>query len=168
MFVSWVHGSQLVNFYNRSDRVILDAFTGNAEWNLPKTTIFSRFLTFDFTNDVFPAIGFTLTLKRMPAYYVYNIIAPVMLLTLMSCLVYVMPAEAGEKAGLQITLGLSFSVMLLIMGESTPKSGKTTPLMGMYVMTSWYRHIFFRIIDPICSRNLPNCHKWGAFILLSS
>ena len=43
-----------------------------------------------------------------------------------------MPAEVGEKVGVQLNILLSFSVMLLVMGDTTPKSGRTTPLISMY------------------------------------
>ena len=128
--MNWVHSALLVKYYNQTDQVILEAFAPNSQWTLIKSEIFSRRRTFNFTDDVFPEIGFSLTLKRIPAYYIYNIIAPVLLLTLLSCLVYVLPADAGEKVGLQITILLSFSVMLLVMGDTTPKSGKTTPLIS--------------------------------------
>ena len=142
--MNWVHTAWMVDYHNGTDHVILETFGGNSEWSLIKSEVFSRFRTFNFSgpDEIYPEIGFCLTLKRNSAYYVYNIIAPVLLLTLLSCLVYVMPAEAGEKVGLQIAILLSFSVMLLVMGENTPKSGKTTPLISMLM---WYIHTYYKL-----------------------
>ena len=121
----------MVDYHNDLDDVILEIFPGNSAWKLLKTEVFSRYRTYNFTSDILPEIGFSLTLRRVSEYYVYNIIAPVLLLTLLSWLVFVIPVEAGEKIGLQITILLSFSVMLLVMGDTAPKSGKTTPLICM-------------------------------------
>ena len=135
VFINWVHRTSLVKYYNLTDQVILDVFAGNCEWKLFTIELFSRSRTFEFfgPDKVFQEIGFSLALKRVSAYYGFNMIAPVLLLTLLSCLVYVMPVEAGEKVGLQITSLLSFSVMLLVMGETMPKAGKTTPVICAYV-----------------------------------
>ena len=113
-----------------------DAFTENAEWDLLEARVFNETQIFTFTPDErYPVIGFSLKLKRISTYYVYNIIIPVLILTLLSCLVYVMPSETGEKVGLQVTILLSFSVMLLVMGDTTPKAGKTTPLISKSLRT---------------------------------
>ena len=130
-FINWVHTAALVDFYNNTDQVILDSFEQNPEWTLVKNAVYSGHMKLKFSEETYPVTGFSLTLKRVPTYYVYNVIAPVLLLTLLSCLVYVMPAEAGEKVGLQITILLSFSVMLLIMADVTPRAGKTTPQISM-------------------------------------
>ena len=113
--------------------MILDSFEQNPEWTLVKNAaVYSEHMKLNFSGENYPVAGFSLTLKRVPTYYVYNIIAPVLLLTLLSCLVYVMPAEAGEKVGLQITILLSFPVMLLIMGDVTPRARKTTPQISRF------------------------------------
>ena len=136
--MNWVHGASLVSFYNMSNQVILEMYSINSEWLLLKTEIYSNLTTYKIVgpDHVYPEIGFSVTLKRIPTYYMYNIICPVFLLTFLSCLVFVLPVEAGEKVGLQITILLAFSVMLLIMGDTTPKSGKTTPLISMYLQVS--------------------------------
>ena len=129
--MNWVHGASLVNFYNLSDQVILEAFVENSEWVHLKTEIRSRNRTYAFSGaHIYPEIGFSVTLQRVPTYYMYNIIIPVVLLTFLSGLVFVMPVEAGEKVGLQISVLLAFYLMLLVMGDSTPKSGKSTTLIS--------------------------------------
>ena len=142
IFGNWVHTAALVDYYLSAEEVILEAFAKNSEWDLLKNEIFLSHRTYNLSgpDEHYPEIGFSLTLKRIPVYYVYNIIAPTLMLTLLSCLVYVMPAEAGEKVGLQITILLSFSVMLLVMGETMPKSGKTTPVISRYMYLNIRMH----------------------------
>ena len=93
------HTASLVNYFNVLDNVVLETLNGNSAWALIKTEVFSRSRTYNFSDpdQVFPEIGFSLTLKRVSEYYVYNIIAPVLLLTLLSWLVFVIPVKAGEK-----------------------------------------------------------------------
>ena len=143
------HTASLVNYFNVLDNVVLETLNGNSAWALIKTEVFSRSRTYNFSDpdQVFPEIGFSLTLKRVSEYYVYNIIAPVLLLTLLSWLVFVIPVKAGEKMGLQITIMLSFSVMLLVMGDIAPRSGKTTPLIGMKMQCMCIKIVYLSQLD---------------------
>ena len=169
--MNWVHGASLVNFFNMSDEVILEAFVENSEWTHLKTEMFSREQTYNFSGPdyVYPQIGFSVTLARIPTLYMYNIIYPVMLLTFLSCLVFVLPAEAGEKVGLQITILLTFYLMLLVMGDTTPKSGKTTPLISTQLIV----HIYFTVSHKFLKNVLTGsafllCHRQFCLQLLSS
>ena len=69
-------------------------------------------------------------MQRVSTYYIYNIVLPVGMLMALSVVAHILPFEAGEKIGLQITILLAFSVMLLIMSDTTPKAGTTTPLIS--------------------------------------
>ena len=170
-----VHGASLVNFFNMSDEVILDTFVENSDWTRLKTEIFSRKKTYDFSGPdyIYPQIGFSVTLERIPTFIMYDIIYPVMLLTFLSCLVFVLPAEAGEKVGLQITILLAFYLMLLVMRDTTPKSGKTTPLISTPLTVHIYCTVsqkFIRNVPtgstfllchcPFCLQLLSSCSSW--------
>ena len=104
-------------------------FSPNGEWELLYGSTFSITVA-DVHGDEIPMIGFTLGLKRIPDYFIYNIVMPITMLMVLSVVVYILPAEAGEKIGLQITILLAFSVMLLIMSDNTPKVGTATPILS--------------------------------------
>ena len=59
-----------------------------------------------------------------------NIIAPAILLTLVSVLVFALPAASGEKISLEISVLLSYSVLMLLVSDIMPKNGKALPIIG--------------------------------------
>ena len=120
----------MIKLVNYDTVVDITPFATNGEWELLFTSTFNTSLGSH--GEAVPMIGFTLGLKRIPDYFIYNIVMPITMLMVLSVVVYILPAEAGEKIGLQITILLAFSVMLLIMSDNTPKAGAATPILSKY------------------------------------
>ena len=80
----------------------------------------------------FPMISFTVFLKRSPQFFLMNVIIPCTIMTALSILVFGLPAESGEKISLEMTIMLSFSVMLLMVSDTTPRTSTTTPIIGTW------------------------------------
>jgi nicotinic acetylcholine receptor len=77
----------------------------------------------------YPMAYLELTLKRVPYYFVFNIIMPTVCLSTLSTLVFLIPAHAGEKMGLSVTLLMSYSVILLLLADNVPRSN-SLPIMS--------------------------------------
>ncbi|PVD21667.1 hypothetical protein C0Q70_17466 [Pomacea canaliculata] len=75
-----------------------------------------------------------LQLKRRPAFYVLNIILPVVLLAMTSSLVFALPAESGEKMSLSITVLLAFAVYLTLLTDAMPKTSVQVSVLMVYVI----------------------------------
>ena len=96
--MSWVSGEYKVNFSIPTDEVMLHMYTDNGEWDLLFATAWRKSLRIGvFHEEALPLTGFRIGIKRNPTYYLYNIIVPVVMLTLLTALVFVLPCEAGEK-----------------------------------------------------------------------
>ena len=129
IFSNWVHQKHLLEFTNINNTVNFDGFTPSGEWDLLNASTFDSTLRDPVKGDL-QRVGFTLSLKRIPNYFIFNINIPITMLMLISAVAYILPPEAGEKIGLQITLLLAFSVMLLVISDNTPKVGTTTPILS--------------------------------------
>uniref|UniRef100_A0A8W8IMA7 Neuronal acetylcholine receptor subunit alpha-6 n=1 Tax=Magallana gigas TaxID=29159 RepID=A0A8W8IMA7_MAGGI len=79
-------------------------------------------------------VTFTLHLRRKPLYYVMNLILPVVLLGVISLLVFVIPADTGEKMSFAVTVFLSFAVFLSIISLQLPVNSEKTSLLGVYLV----------------------------------
>ena len=75
-------------------------------------------------------VRFFITMKRLPAYYLMNIIIPTVVLAFLSAFTFYVPVDCGEKLSLSITILLSFSVFLLILSDSTPQVSENLPFLG--------------------------------------
>ena len=80
----------------------------------------------------YPAIYFTIYIRRQYLFYITNIIAPCIMLSTLITLVFYLPPEAGEKVSLGITVLLSCIVFLLLIAESIPKRSDSVPIISEY------------------------------------
>jgi nicotinic acetylcholine receptor len=72
-----------------------------------------------------------LAIRRVPTYYLFTIIIPCLWLTILNLLVFLLPADSGDKISLGVTVFLSFSVFMLVISEKVPVA-YAIPLLGMY------------------------------------
>ena len=59
-----------------------------------------------------------------------NTIVPVVMLSLLNVLVFLLPASSGEKMALAVTVLLSFTVYLSIISEVMPKTSESISILG--------------------------------------
>ena len=99
-------------------------------FSLIETAVVRRTLESSLAAATVPYIEVKLTLRRLPEYYVLNIIVPTTVMTILSSCMFFVPAASGEKLSLGITLLLSFSVFLLILSDNTPQTSGPLPMIG--------------------------------------
>ena len=97
-FTNWVHTEQLQNFSTVEEKVVLDAYQPNGEWNLLSADTFRYAVYYDSIPYYgFPHVGFRIKMSRVATYYLFNIVTPVTVLSLLTALVFVLPCDSGEK-----------------------------------------------------------------------
>ena len=138
-FVNWNYGAEemklVIGAPNNVPNVSLDYYVPNGEWTLKDTktgtyTKLEALANVGFRNFTTSMIAFRLHLERKPGFMILNIVAPAILLNLLSLLVYCLPADAGEKISLEITVLLSYTILILMVSEITPRVGDSLPIIG--------------------------------------
>ncbi|KAK3769679.1 hypothetical protein RRG08_004931 [Elysia crispata] len=71
---------------------------------------------YGYDSNGFQVLLIPLTIRRYPHYFVVNLLFPTLALSFLNILVFVLPADSGEKVGYSITVLLS---VMLIMGVTT-------------------------------------------------
>ena len=79
-------------------------------------------------------ILFSFSLKRKPKFTVVNVILPIIFMAAINILVFVLPAESGERVGFSVTMLLALAVFLTLVGDNLPKTSKPTPILGDYLI----------------------------------
>ena len=132
-FINWMHTSVLLQFtVDRGAAAVNDdPYVPNGEWTLESKSAAASDLTFD-NVTFYPTVTLSVHLRRLPLYYVVNIVLPVVIISLLSVLVYWLPSESGEKMSLAVTTLLSYVVLLLIISDISPKTGDSLPLICTY------------------------------------
>lgn len=85
-------------------------------------------------NEVYRQIRFIFYFRRKPLYFITTLIIPCAMLSSLSLLVFLLPAEANEKISLGITILLSFSVFQLLIVNGMPETSDYVPLISKQVL----------------------------------
>uniref|UniRef100_A0A674ME27 Neuronal acetylcholine receptor subunit alpha-7 n=1 Tax=Takifugu rubripes TaxID=31033 RepID=A0A674ME27_TAKRU len=129
-FGSWTHNGWLL------DLQMLDVDTStyipNGEWDLVGVPAKRNELYYDCCKEPYPDVTFTVTMRRRTLYYGLNLLIPCVLISGLALLVFLLPADSGEKISLGITVLLSLTVFMLLVAEIMPATSDSVPLIAQY------------------------------------
>ncbi|GFS22910.1 neuronal acetylcholine receptor subunit alpha-3 [Elysia marginata] len=111
-----------------SSGLLLDRYSVSGTWEL-----ISNELENLPTERGLTRIQFTLKLKRLRTFYILNIILPVLFLSFTASMVFFLPADAGEKIGMGITVLLAYAVYLTIIADNMPQTSLQVSYLAVYL-----------------------------------
>ena len=126
LVASWAYSSDMVYL-----QVVSDTFSArisHPQWEITQTQVHKQ-VWMD-VNGEYEGVYHIMYLQRKPAYYLHILVLPTVLLSLLSLLMFCLPADSGEKVSLGITLLLAFTVFLLILADTMPRTSDQLPLLG--------------------------------------
>ena len=82
----------------------------------------------------YPNITYHIIISRRPLFYVFNMILPSILITIVGFLGFLIPADSGEKVSMGVTTLLSMTVFLMVVAENMPPNSDSVPLIGNLVI----------------------------------
>ncbi|XP_059159023.1 neuronal acetylcholine receptor subunit beta-4-like [Physella acuta] len=113
------------------DKAGLLFFTSNGEWDYLGSNVTASQIETGFWN--FSSVNIQFFVKRRPTFLLINIILPVVFLSFLNLLVFVIPVESGDKISYGITVLLALSVYMSIVSSLLPSSSLTTPKLTLYL-----------------------------------
>ncbi|XP_059170809.1 neuronal acetylcholine receptor subunit beta-4-like [Physella acuta] len=119
-----------IEFLTPTPNVSQSFFTPNGEWEILSATV--NIGTVD-TGAKLPSIEVSFVLKRRPFFVLMNILLPVVFLSFLNLLVFVIPVDSGEKIGYGITVLLALTVFMSIISSMLPRSSLSTPNLTTYI-----------------------------------
>ncbi|KAK3739070.1 hypothetical protein RRG08_025159 [Elysia crispata] len=108
--------------------ILLDRYSSSGTWQLLSNSV-----------EILPnennltRIQFQMRLKRLKTFYILNIILPVLFLSFTASMVFLLPAEAGEKIGMGITVLLAYAVYLTIIADNMPQTSLQVSYLAVYL-----------------------------------
>ena len=130
-FSTWTHVASIVILDSESNEIILDDFEENGEWKIITSSVVSRI--FDYGDYSLPEFIVTLTLQRRRTYYVLTVCVPIIVLSILNCLVYLLPPGTGEKMSFSLTTLLSYMVYISFLSDNLPRTSKTISYLLVYL-----------------------------------
>ncbi|XP_058859109.1 neuronal acetylcholine receptor subunit alpha-7 [Acipenser ruthenus] len=129
-FGSWTHNGWLLDL--QMLEVDVSSYIPNGEWDLVGVPAKRNELYYDCCKEPYPDVTFTVTMRRRTLYYGLNLLIPCVLISGLALLVFLLPADSGEKISLGITVLLSLTVFMLLVAEIMPATSDSVPLIAQY------------------------------------
>jgi len=110
-------------------------FEPNTEWTdvtTEMTLVHFDVSTSGATSEHHSTLKVMISMKRLPNFYIVYLIIPSVLTSMVTVLVFWLPAESGERIGLSITSLLSYTVFLLMVSDVSPRGGQNLSIICEY------------------------------------
>ncbi len=141
-FGSWIYSNDMMNFESDISRVDLSNYIDNSEWRLLSVKFVKGNRTFSNSEDGHADLSYTLHMRRRTFYYIFNVIVPCVMLSVLTLLTFWLPTTSGEKISLGLSVFLAFSMFMLLIAEEVPATSENVPLIGKYTI---FTFIIFNI-----------------------
>ena len=128
---NWAYHGNEVKLRNNSQRIITTHYEAHGIWDLVYTSSEWKNIFFEATGDEpYPEVDFTMYLSRKSQFYVLNLVFPCLIVIIVALGIFWLPAESGEKVSLGVTLMLAFSVLQVVLADSTPINSDYNPVLS--------------------------------------
>ncbi|GMT00172.1 hypothetical protein PENTCL1PPCAC_22346, partial [Pristionchus entomophagus] len=139
-FGSWTYHGSLIDLRftedNAKDAIDLSTYMNNGEWRLMSTPAVRSVINSTRTKRLYPVLTFYLNLRRRTLFYLFNIVLPSLLISIMTLMGFCLPAhDMSEKIGFQMTILLSICFFVTIVSEVTPQTSESVPILGIFFST---------------------------------
>ena len=151
----------------RYTETILEHFVENGAWELVETKLFNpKGNTYYQT-----ALTVRFTIKRRPMYHLVNVVFPLLVISLLNVLVFLMPAESGERVSFAVTILLAMSVFLTIVSDKLPETSEpSVAYLSYFMLIDLVVSLFVVVLTVIGLRfhfkkedeNMSAFYKWFA------
>lgn len=124
----------MLHWYEGQDKVDLSDYVNSGTWNIMSCPGVYNY-TYDPVEGHHKAqITFKLQLRRKTLFYTVNLIIPCVLISFLSVSVFYLPADAGEKMTMCISILLALIVFLLLVSKILPPTSVKIPLIAKYLL----------------------------------
>lgn len=130
--IKWLNHDQLVMIKPMLDNMNLDFYSENGEWDIQSISQIIMPEIFEGLNTT--KLTWTIELKRKSGFYILNIILPITVLSFLDVFCFMLPTEGSEKIGYSVSIFLTFSVFMLMISESLPKTSDEICLLSVFIL----------------------------------
>ncbi|TPP56143.1 Nicotinic acetylcholine receptor non-alpha subunit [Fasciola gigantica] len=121
---------------NIINEVDLSTYLAHSEWALERATVRRNADTYGGVDQTYIDVTIEVHMQRRALYYMFNIVVPCMIMSVMSLLVFTLPPDANEKIVLGVTTLLSLTMLLQLVGDKLPQTSAGNPVLGVTTLLS--------------------------------
>lgn len=157
----------VLNWYEGQEKVDLSDYVNSGTWNIMSCPGVYNYTYDDVEGHHKAQITFKLQLRRKTLFYTVNLIIPCVLISFLSVSVFYLPADAGEKMTMCISILLALIVFLLLVSKILPPTSVKIPLIAKYLLFTFIMNIITILITVIIINwnfKTPRTHRMPAWV----
>jgi hypothetical protein len=161
----WDYAVYEVTIKTLFDKVRLHVYSTHGMWDLIDTSVKSIVdVELERTR-----IDITLVMKRISTFHLINMILPIVFIGLLNVLVFLLPAQAGGRAGYSVTVLVAIAVFQTIASENLPSVSK--PRLSLLCIKLLVDLILSSIVTTLTIVTLyfyhmPNCRRVPTYVAI--
>lgn len=127
---TWYSVDEKIKLERKSDKLDLDNYSPNEEWDI----VFSNVTEIPVEDELnFTDLKFSMVIDRRPLFYLYSTVLPILLLSVLNMVCFVVPVESGEKIGMTMAIFLTFAVFMSMISSNIPRSSEHVFKFGIFM-----------------------------------
>ena len=130
-FLSWTNPTSSIDLRTSVHELNRNRYTENGEWWLE--AILTEYYLQPYAEDSWAHIKYTFTVRRKWLFYVLSILTPIVCISMLNIVCFMLPASSGEKITLCISTFLTLAVFLTMITSTLPESSDEISTIGWYV-----------------------------------
>lgn len=146
VFTPWGYQPTEITFNLSSTAVDTSKFQGSDIWEIKSSTGVQEAKG----NSSFAK--YTLQLARKPSFFLKYIVLPIELLSFLNLMVFVLPADSGERVGYSVTVFLTLAVYVTIISDNLPKTSSPMSIFAYFLITMLMMSAFICFVTIISLR----------------
>ncbi|KAL5004793.1 hypothetical protein ScPMuIL_018249 [Solemya velum] len=133
-FGSWIYDGSQVDIYAFPLEPDIEEYMVNSEFDLLNVSMDRTVANNSCCpgDGKHPMINLHLSIKRKSLYYDFIVIAPTIMLCVLTLATFLLPTHCGEKIAIGLTVFLTLYVLQLLIAENVPDTN-TTPILGIFL-----------------------------------
>ncbi|XP_013406817.1 acetylcholine receptor subunit beta-type acr-2 isoform X5 [Lingula anatina] len=176
-FGSWTYNSEEFGF----DWYISYYADGSVFWNYSNTDLMDympsgiwgivdgegKIIEIEKGNTKTTRVIYTLKIRRKTLFYIVNLIIPCMLIATLSVFNFYLPAEAGEKITLTISVLVSLVFFIILVSKLLPPNSEAVPLIAEFLFFTFLMNIisvFNTVILINWHYRSPKAHRMNRWV----
>ena len=125
----WGYSINEVRLIPTRDYIYLGLAMGeHGTWKILSTSVKSEIVGLSYKAII------SLRLERKSQYVIVNIVLPILFMCILNVLVFILPAESGERVSYSITVLLAIAVFMTIISDTLPRKSEPLPLISYFLL----------------------------------
>lgn len=97
-FASWTYDGFHINLILNTHEGDISNYIPNSEWHLHKLYVDRKVVFYSCCAEPYPDITFYIHILRRPLFYIFNMVMPCIMITLVALLGFYIPSDSGNEA----------------------------------------------------------------------